>query len=80
VTYADGKFTLEVSGSDIGGTHDEFVFAYKSAGTPGVEYPVIIEQFLGANGLGNGGSCVLPLYIEAMQELSTVDVILTAGF
>ena len=32
VTYADSKFTLEVSGSDIGGTHDEFVFAYKSAG------------------------------------------------
>ena len=32
VTYADGKFTLEVSGSDIGGTHDEFVFAYKSVG------------------------------------------------
>jgi hypothetical protein len=33
VTYADGKFTLEVAGSDVGGTHDEFVFAYKSAGT-----------------------------------------------
>lgn len=32
VTYADSKFTLEVAGSDISGTHDEFVFAYKSAG------------------------------------------------
>ena len=32
VTHTDSKFTLEVSGSDIGGTHDEFVFAYKSAG------------------------------------------------
>ena len=32
VTYADSKFTLEVAGSDIGGTHDEFVFAYDSDG------------------------------------------------
>ena len=32
VTYANGKFTLEVAGSDIGGTHDEFVFAYQSIG------------------------------------------------
>jgi len=31
VTYADGKFTLEVAGSDIAGTHDEFIFAYQSA-------------------------------------------------
>ena len=33
VTYTDGKFTLEVSGSDIGGTHDEFIFAYQSVET-----------------------------------------------
>ncbi len=32
VAYADGKFTLEVAGSDIGGTHDEFVFAYQNTG------------------------------------------------
>jgi hypothetical protein len=32
VSYADSKFTLEVAGSDIGGTHDEFIFAYKSVG------------------------------------------------
>ena len=32
VAYADGKFTLEVAGADIAGTHDEFVFAYQSVG------------------------------------------------
>jgi hypothetical protein len=32
VAYADSKFTLEVAGGDISGTHDEFVFAYKSVG------------------------------------------------
>jgi hypothetical protein len=32
VAYADGKFTLEVAGSDIAGTRDEFIFAYQSAG------------------------------------------------
>ncbi len=36
-----------------------FIWVYSDAGVPGVEYPVIIEQFLGVNGLGNGGSCVL---------------------
>ena len=56
-----------------------FLWVYSDAGAPGVEYPVIIEQFLGTNGLGNGGGCVLPLYIEAMQELSTVDIVLTAS-
>jgi hypothetical protein len=30
VAYADGKFTLEVAGADIAGTHDEFIFAYQS--------------------------------------------------
>ena len=29
------------------------------AGSPGVEHLVIIEQFLGINGFGDGGSCVL---------------------
>ncbi len=31
-----------------------FIRFYSDAGAPGVEYPVIIEQFLGSNGLGNG--------------------------
>ena len=44
-----------------------FLWVYSDAGAPGVKYPVIIGQFLGTNGLGNGGSCVLPLYIEAMH-------------
>ncbi len=57
-----------------------FFWVYSDTGAPWVKYPVIIGQFLGANGLGNGGSCVLPLYIQAMQELSTVGIILTAGF
>ena len=57
-----------------------FLWVYSDAGAPWVKYPVIIGQFLGTNGLGNGGSCVLPLDIEAMQELSTVDIVLTAGF
>ncbi len=43
-----------------------FLWVYSDTGAPGVEYPVIIEQFLGTNGLGNGGSRVLPLDIEAM--------------
>src|SRR4030042_3360865 len=30
VAYADGKFTLEVAGRDIAGTHDEFIFAYQN--------------------------------------------------
>jgi len=50
-----------------------FLWVYSDTGAPWVKYPVIIEQFLGSNGLGNGGSCVLPLYIQTMQELSTVD-------
>ncbi len=57
-----------------------FLWVYSDAGAPGVEYPVIIGQFLGANGLGKGGSSVFPLDIEAMQELSTVDIVLTAGY
>ncbi len=57
-----------------------FLWVYSDTGAPGVEYPVIIEQFLGTNGLGNGDSSVFPLDIEAMQELSTVGIILTAGF
>ncbi len=44
-----------------------FICVYSDAGAPGVKYPVIIEQFLGANGLGNGGSCVLPLYTSAVE-------------
>ena len=31
-----------------------FIWVYSEAGAPGVKYPVIIGQFLGANGLGNG--------------------------
>ncbi len=50
------------------------------AGAPLGKYPIIIEQFLGINGLGNGGSSVFPLDIEAMQELSTVDIVLTASY
>jgi len=57
-----------------------FIWVYSDAGTPGVKNAVIIEQFLGSNGLSNGGSRVLPLDIEAMQELSTVDIVLTSGF
>jgi hypothetical protein len=57
-----------------------FIRVYSNAGAPGVEYAVIIEQFLRTNGLGNGDSCVLPLAIEAMRELFTVYGILTAGF
>ena len=56
-----------------------FLWVYSDTSAPGVEYPVIIEQFLGINGLGNGGSSVFPLDIEAMQEFSTVDITLTAG-
>ena len=56
-----------------------FLWVYSDAGAPGVEYPVIIEQFLGINGLGNGGSSAFPLDIEVMQELSTVDIVLTAS-
>ncbi|MBA7675673.1 hypothetical protein ES703_83910 [subsurface metagenome] len=36
-----------------------FLWVYSDAGAPWVKYPVIIGQFLGANGVGNGGSCVL---------------------
>jgi hypothetical protein len=30
VSYADGSFTMEVAGSDIAGSRDEFIFAYKN--------------------------------------------------
>ena len=56
-----------------------FISVYSDAGAPGVKCPVIIGQFLGINGLGNGGSSVFPLDIEMMQEFSTVDIVLTAG-
>jgi len=52
-----------------------FLWVYSDTSAPGVEYPVIIEQFLGTNGLGNGGSSAFPHDIEAMQELSTVAVL-----
>jgi len=57
-----------------------FIRVYSDAGAPGVENPVIIEQFLRTNGLGNGCSLVLLLDIKAMRGLSTVDGILTVGF
>ena len=31
-----------------------FLWGYSEAGARGVKYAVIIEQFLGTNGLGNG--------------------------
>ncbi len=56
-----------------------FLWVYSDAGAPGVEYPVIIEQFLRSNGLGNGGSSVFPLDIEAMQIVSIREIILATG-
>jgi hypothetical protein len=57
-----------------------FLWVYSDIGASWVKYPVIIEQFLRTNGVGNGGSCVLPLYIEAMQIVSIRDIILAADF
>ena len=56
VTYADSKFTLEVSGSDIGGTHDEFVFAYKSSGT--VDLIARVDEQEATNGWAKAGVMV----------------------
>jgi hypothetical protein len=53
VTYSDGKFTLEVAGSDIGGTHDEFVFAYKSIET--VDLIARIDEQEATNGWAKAG-------------------------
>ncbi|HUU20528.1 MAG TPA: hypothetical protein VMW72_25490 [Sedimentisphaerales bacterium] len=39
--------------------------SYVGVGTPGVKYPVIIGQFLGTNGLGNGGW-------RTLQNVSTI--------